>query len=316
MKVRQVAKNARLNLEQYGDSLPGEDRSFGGNGFYVDLIPSSAWSANLRAMMPIGQWKTLSTYVRRRHHDRCEMCGSDKRLEAHERWSFDEKTRVQKLMRIMCLCKMCHLSVHIGLAGQIVFYEEVENHIFSITGWGKKALDKHRAEMRDKWAALSRISWTQDVSVVQNAGIKMHDPDTLRSNIAAKHAALDEERIRSSIQMDEGNGRLDLSNWLRKGNVVILAQNDADNLGGVPLSDSLPYIAKHPSEVGRDANQIPLLTFIKAHNNPVTIQDKEYLDEVLKDDPGTARRLIVKSSWVDDDLIAECFKRAILFSFE
>ena len=170
--------------------------------------------------------------------------------------------------------------------------------------------------MRDKWAALSRISWKQDVSVVQNAGIKMHDPDTLRSNIAAKHAALDEERIRSSIQMDEGNGRLDLSNWLRKGNVVILGKNDADHLGGVPLSDSLPYIAKHPSEVGRDANQIPLLTFIKAHNNPVTIQDKEYLDEVLKDDPGTARRLIVKSSWVDDDLIAECFKRAILFSFE
>ncbi|MHB1702352.1 MAG: hypothetical protein ACYCSN_19910 [Acidobacteriaceae bacterium] len=311
-----MAKSAPLNLEQYGDSLPGEVRSFGGNGFYVDLIPSSAWFANLRAMMPLSQWKALSAYVRRRHHDCCEMCGSDKRLEAHERWSFDEKTQVQKLMRIMCLCKMCHLSVHIGVASQLGFREEVENHIFSMTGWGKNDLAKHLADSRDAWKALSRISWKQDVSIVQNAGLKMHDPDTLRSNIAVKHTALDEERTRSSIQMDEGIGELDLSREIREGYVAILWQNDADRLGGVPLSDALPYIAKHPSEVGEDANQIPLLTFIKAHNKPVTIRGKEHLDEVLKEAPGTARRLIVKSSWANDELIAECFKRAILFSFE
>ena len=57
-----MAKNVPLNFDQYGDSLPGEDRSFGGNSYYVDLVPLRAWFANLRAAIPASQWKELSGY--------------------------------------------------------------------------------------------------------------------------------------------------------------------------------------------------------------------------------------------------------------
>lgn len=46
-----MSKKSPLNLEQYGDALPGEDRLFGGNNFYVEMIPSNAWYANLRAIL-------------------------------------------------------------------------------------------------------------------------------------------------------------------------------------------------------------------------------------------------------------------------
>ena len=37
-------------------------------------------------------------------------------MEAHERWSYDEITYTQKLVRIIALCQQCHQTTHIGLA--------------------------------------------------------------------------------------------------------------------------------------------------------------------------------------------------------
>lgn len=316
-----MAKNVPLNFERYGDSLPGEDRSFGGNSYYADLIPSSAWFVNLRTAIPASQWKELSAYVRHRHQDHCEMCGSDKRMEAHERWLFDEKTRKQSLVRIMCLCKMCHLSVHIGVASQLGFREEIENHIFSITGWGKNDLSKHLKDAREKWKTLSRTSWNMDVSIVQNAGITMLDPDTIRGNIAVKETALAQEMSKSVI-LDAfagdgvGDGNHCVLELLRKGLVVTLPKTDADRLCGMPLSNLSLCIAKHPSKVGENEIHIPLPAFIKAHNNPITVQHKKDIRQTLIDDPDTPRRLIVRRYWVTDKLIEDCFKKAILFSFE
>lgn len=320
-----MAKNVPLNFEQYGGSLPGEDRSFGGNSYYADPIPSSAWFVNLRTAIPASQWKELSAYVRHRHQDRCEMCGSDKRVEAHERWLFDKKTQTQKLMRIMCLCKMCHLSVHIGVTSKLgfreEFREEIENHIFSITGWKKNDLSKHLKEARDKGETLSRTSWNMNVSIARNAGITVHDPDTIRGNVAVKETALAQERSKSVI-LDAfagdgvGDGNHCVLELLRKGLVVTLPKTDADRLAGMPLSNLSLCIAKHPSKVGENEIHIPLPAFIKAHNNPITVQYKKDIKQVLIDDPDSPRRLIVRRSWVTDKLIEDCFKKAILFSFE
>ncbi len=47
---------------------------------------------------------------------RCEVCGAgeDRQtrrwLEAHERWAYDDATRVQSLRRLVCLCTDCHTA--------------------------------------------------------------------------------------------------------------------------------------------------------------------------------------------------------------
>ena len=312
-----MAKNLPLNFEQYGDSLPGEDRTFGGNAYYADLIPSSAWFANLRTVIPAPQWKELSAYVRHRHQYRCEMCGSDKRLEAHERWLFNKETGTQRLMRIMCLCKMCHLSVHIGLASQLGFREEIENHIFSISGWEKNDLSAHMNDAREKWQSLSRASYKMDVSIAENVGITVHGPDTIQRNIAEKKTALAQERSKSMILNAHGeNIHHCVLDSIREGYVVILPKTDTDMLDGVPLSDISSGVAKHPENIRGEAVHIPLALFVKAHNNPISVQYKKDIKQALMDDQHTPRRLIVRPSWVTDKLIDDCFKRAILFSFE
>lgn len=310
-----MAKDVLPNFSQYGDTLPGEDRSFGGNDFSVDCVPESAWFANLRSMIPTSQWKALSAYVRHRNHDQCEFCGSNEKTEAHERWLFDEKTGRQKLMRIMCLCKMCHLSVHIGVATELGFREDAEKHIFATTGWTKKDLVKHLEDGSGRWQTISKMPWTQDVSIVQGIGITIYDSDTVKNNIAAKRDTLAQAARKRKIYMGR-LGWLDLSNELREGDVVVLAQSDEDTLDSIPLSSYFGYISKQPSLIREDAIQIPLSTFINAHNNPTIIQDKKQLDDELKN-LGTPRRLIVKESWwVGDKMIADCFQNAILFSSE
>jgi hypothetical protein len=48
--------------------------------------------------------------ITNRARDRCEACGhapdppTGRRLEAHERWIYDEPTGVQTLRRLICLC--------------------------------------------------------------------------------------------------------------------------------------------------------------------------------------------------------------------
>jgi hypothetical protein len=311
-----MAKRSHLNLEQYGESLPGENRSFGGNELYVDTIPQSAWFTNLRAMMPISQWQKLSAYVRHRNNDTCEICGSKERPEAHERWLFDEKTETQKLMRLMCLCRMCHLSTHFGYAEQIGFLEDVKKHFFAVNGWGDEELKKHLIANKEKITDNSKsIKWKIDVSIVQNVGINIYNEEELKNNIEKKREAIKNAQRNSSIEFE--NVPLDLSRELRRGHVAIIAEKESDSLGSIPLSrdgiDPVCYIAKPSSEVRKDAKQIPLTLFIKAHNNPITMKSRSHIEESLKNDK-TPRRFIIKKTWIDYDLAIDYFKYGIIFS--
>jgi predicted restriction endonuclease len=67
-----------------------------------------------------GDWDRLRRTVYQRAGHRCEICGASRedgaRLEAHERWSYQSATRVQRLVRLLCLCSACHEVTHFGLA--------------------------------------------------------------------------------------------------------------------------------------------------------------------------------------------------------
>jgi hypothetical protein len=101
--------------------LLGEDRLFGGNALFVDLVPQSCWFTSARSCLAPQDWRQLSLEVRYRAQNRCEICGTPEDrarkvyLEAHERWTFNETTHTQKLMRIIALCKSCHEVTHWGL---------------------------------------------------------------------------------------------------------------------------------------------------------------------------------------------------------
>ncbi|TAM87647.1 DNA primase [bacterium] len=108
--------------------LPGEDRQYGGNGLFVDLVPSSCFFTNVRTSVAAADWDRLRRFVYERAGRVCEICGArwdpataawagdgrTRRLDAHERWSYDAVRLVQRLQRIICLCFECHQVTHYG----------------------------------------------------------------------------------------------------------------------------------------------------------------------------------------------------------
>ena len=120
------SRNNQLLLEKWKINntpvdLIGEDRNFGGNELFVDLIPQTCWFSNVRTCIHPSDWDRVRNYIYERTTYTCECCGvktkddiSNGRLEAHERWEYDETNRTQKLKRLIALCHQCHQATHIG----------------------------------------------------------------------------------------------------------------------------------------------------------------------------------------------------------
>lgn len=76
--------------------------------------------------------------ITNRTGDRCEACcqtadaPTGRRLELHERWIYDEPTRLQTLRRLICLYNQCHTVTHFGL-GQIEVRQP--SYYSSSAGW-------------------------------------------------------------------------------------------------------------------------------------------------------------------------------------
>jgi hypothetical protein len=103
---------------------PGEPTRFDrGSGYVVVvLVPRSCWFTNVRTCVSQQDREQLRRVILRRAGNACEICGAAEDraarrwLEARERWSYDERTEVQELRRLICLCSLRHLVTEFGYA--------------------------------------------------------------------------------------------------------------------------------------------------------------------------------------------------------
>ena len=154
------------------DVLPGEDRAYGA-GLFVDLIPQTSWFRNVRAAVAPADWDQLRRTVYRRAGYRCEACGtSGVRLEAHERFTYDARSGVQRLMRLLCLCAWCHIATHMGMAGVRGVQDLAFGHLMAVTGMTEKQAEEHVDEAFTRWAQRSRIAWRVDLSMIAAAAAR------------------------------------------------------------------------------------------------------------------------------------------------
>lgn len=80
-----------------------------------ELVPDGCWYSNLRSELPKKLWDIVRKDAYARANGKCMICGRPaKRLEAHEKWSYNEKTATQKLEDVIAVCHTCHSVIHIG----------------------------------------------------------------------------------------------------------------------------------------------------------------------------------------------------------
>ena len=167
--------------ERLPEVLPGEDRAFGGPGLFVDLIPSTSWFTNVRAAVDRRDWERLRQMVYRRAGFRCEACGCHRdtpaglHMEAHERFSYNLATGVQKLRRLVCLCTACHGTTHFGLAQISGEGDAAIGHLQFVTGMTYRQARRHIAEAFSLWDVRNGTRWQLDLSVISDAGISLRE---------------------------------------------------------------------------------------------------------------------------------------------
>lgn len=118
-----------------------------------EMVPDSCWYDNLRSILSPAQWDFLRKDAYARANGKCMICGKNAaRLDAHERWSYDEEAQVQKLEDIVAVCKKCHAVIHIGRTQLKGNEREAEEHFMKVNGCNyaefKKALGEATAAHR------------------------------------------------------------------------------------------------------------------------------------------------------------------------
>jgi|694.fasta_scaffold123756_2 hypothetical protein len=158
--------------------LIGEDRKFGGNELFVDLIPSTCWFTNVRYCIHPSEWDRVRKFVYERVNYICECCGINTKshkiqLDAHERWLYDDTTHTQKLIRIVALCVNCHQTTHIGLAeikGQL---HEAKKHLQIVRNFTEEMCNEHIEKAIKIWKDRCKVKWNLDISLIENNNIKL-----------------------------------------------------------------------------------------------------------------------------------------------
>ncbi len=168
---------AVLNHEPLEALLPGEDRGFGGNHLFVDLVPQSCWFTNVRSCIDTTSWARLSRLTRERANHRCEICGAMAKpaskvyLEAHERWDYNPTTSTQALRRIITLCTLCHLVTHWGYARVSGREHLARKHFQAVSKMDDHAIDQHVIDAFEVWKRRSQRAWQLDLSILSLAGL-------------------------------------------------------------------------------------------------------------------------------------------------
>ena len=113
-----------------------------------EFVLDGCWYSNLRSIMP-DKWKIIRKNAVARAGGRCMICGAPSpRLEAHERWEYDEQHAVQRLKDVVAVCPACHAVIHYGRISLKGDARAAEDHFMKVNGCSY-------AEMR---AALGRAN--------------------------------------------------------------------------------------------------------------------------------------------------------------
>lgn len=188
------------------DLLPREDRTFGA-GLFVDMVPRSCWFTNVRTCVSPQDWERLRNMIIRRAGQKCEACGAGEDrtvrrwLEAHERWAYDDRTGVQALRRLICLCSDCHLSTHLGYANVTGRADQALAHLRAVTGMADAEVDRHVDAAGELWKRRSARVWTLDLTMLTEAGVTLARPAKAADRPAAAERALRREQERGAAKV-------------------------------------------------------------------------------------------------------------------
>ena len=158
----------------------GENRDFGSErSLYVDLVPSTTWTTNVRSALSGSMWSAVARTCRARAGMACELCKAvlDRttvpwsedhsktfRLDCHERWSFNEQNGVQRLERLLTLCYECHAATHLGRSSSVGIGPQAIAHYARVRATTQAQTNQEIEQAFAVWRERSNQRWNIDLT--------------------------------------------------------------------------------------------------------------------------------------------------------
>lgn len=130
----------------------------------VELVPRTCFCTNVRSEVSKADWDIYRKAAYARAGHKCKVCKAKGRLEAHEIFSYNDRTGVQKLEDIVGLCSLCHKCYHLGFAKVKGLYKEVREHLKYLNGWDDETMDDYDDYVFSVWRSRSQHEWSLDLS--------------------------------------------------------------------------------------------------------------------------------------------------------
>ena len=134
-----------------------------------ELVPDSCWYSNLRSILSPAQWDVVRKEAYSRAGGKCMICGKPTtRLEAHEQWTYNEETQVQKLKNVIAICKSCHEVIHIGRTQLLGREEQACAHFMKVNGCTYAEYRKALGEANEAHRRRNKVpEWKLDLSYLK-----------------------------------------------------------------------------------------------------------------------------------------------------
>ena len=145
----------------------------------IELVPRGAWFRNLRSLLPVEQWNSLRKATYRRVGYRCEIClgkGTRHPVECHEKWEYDDKHHIAKLIGLYGLCPACHECKHIGLAQVKGRLHQARKHLADVNGVSEDEAAMMIYDAFQVWERRSEHDWDVDISWASKAMCEQEQP--------------------------------------------------------------------------------------------------------------------------------------------
>jgi hypothetical protein len=140
----------------------------------IELVPSTAWNKSLYNILPVDDWSRIKSEIYAKEGHKCYVCGkAGEKLEAHEFWEYDDRTRTQKLVGIHHLCDLCHKIKHLGfwlhtedgrlrLKQQGLTRNRLIEHFCKVNGCQTEDFLSAEKQAFRVWEFRSKHEWKQD----------------------------------------------------------------------------------------------------------------------------------------------------------
>ena len=139
-----------------------------------EMVPEECWYANLRSVLPKEDWDRIRRRAYARAEGRCSICGAPGRLEAHEKWSYDDEKKVQKFEDVIAVCRLCHEVIHISRTQLVGRGEEAMEHFMRVNGCTQSEFHAALGEANREYIGRNRTEgWVTDLSLLEKWGIRL-----------------------------------------------------------------------------------------------------------------------------------------------